>query len=112
MLIDAGIAAVAVARSAEFLDAELQRGEARLVADFLSGDLVGGNARAEIRAGRLASLSAREECGGSAGMIAGAVAVGAGFIASQAGENHKIALDRRERLQDGRQLVISPFLCR
>ena len=76
VLIDAGVAAVAVAGAAEFFDAQLQRGEAGVVAERLGGDLVGRDAGAEIRAGRLAGLRAGEERRRGAGMVAGAVAVG------------------------------------
>src|SRR5262245_46253043 len=69
VLIDARIAAVAVAGAAEGFDAQLKRGKAGLVAELLSGNLVGGNARTKVCAGRLAGLSTCEECRGGAGVV-------------------------------------------
>src|SRR5687768_13784436 len=98
MFIDARITAVAVARAAEFFDAQLERGQSRVVADRLRGELIRRNARLEIGAGRFSRLRTGEKCRRSAGMVAGPVAIRPGLVAGQPAENEHIAAMRLQRL--------------
>ncbi len=83
MFVDAGIAAVAVAGPAVPLDAQLERGEPGAIAEAGGGDLVGRDAGPEVGAGRLPRLAAGQERRRGAGVVAAAVAVGAGLVAGQ-----------------------------
>ena len=93
VLIDAGIAAVAVAGAAESLDAQLQRGEAGLVADAAGRRSGRPRRRRGSSRRRSCGPGAGEERGRGAGVVAGAVAVGPGLVAGQAGEHHHVVAD-------------------
>ena len=74
------VAGIAVAGILAALAAELQRGEARGLADLLGGHLIDGDAGADVGAVGLARLAAGQEGGHGAGVIAAAVAVGPGLV--------------------------------
>ena len=78
VLVHTGIAAVTVAGAAVAFDAEFQRRQPGPVAEPARGDLVDGDAGLEVRPGGLARLAAGQAGAAGAGVVAGAVAVGAG----------------------------------
>ena len=75
MLVDARVAAVAVAGAAVPFDAEFQRGEPGAFAESAGGDLVGRDAGPEVGPGGLPRLASGEEGRRGAGVVAPAVAV-------------------------------------
>ena len=102
--VNAGVAGVAVARHRTGLRADLKGGQTRLVREPRGGDLVHGDARADVGAVRLARLAAGEEGSERTGVVAAAVAVGAGLVRREAGEDGEIAAIRRDGLKDRGQL--------
>ena len=70
--VGAGVAGVAIAGLARVVHAELERREARLVADLVGDDLIAGDARLDVDGG-LADLDAGQIRPGAAAVIAGAV---------------------------------------
>ena len=106
VFVDAGIAAVAVAGAAVPIDGHFQRAEAGAVAQAGRGDLVGGYAGLEIGAGRFLRLGAREESAAGPGVVAAAVAVGVGLVASEAAEDDHVLAVLGQGLQAGRHRVI------
>src|SRR5207244_1137102 len=110
--IDAAVARVAVARHRARLAADLERREARLVADRGRRDLVHGDARADVGAVRLAGLGAGEEGAQRAGVVAAAVAVRAGLVRGQARQDREVVFEVLEGLEDRRERELGPFRLR
>ena len=108
VLVDAGIAAVAVAGPAVPFDAELQRGEPGAIAEPAGGDLVGRDAGPEVGPGGLPRLAAGQERRRGAGVVAAAVAVGPGLVAGQAAQDEQVVLERSQRLKDRREARSRP----
>ncbi len=102
--VGAGIARVAVAGLARIVHAELERGEARLVADLVGDDLVAGDARLDVDGG-LPDLDAGEIRPGAAAVIAGAIEQRAAAVVGQVADLDHVAAERFERLEDARQLA-------
>ena len=88
--VGAAVAGVAGARLSGRLAAELQRRQARLVAEAGGRHLVDGDARVDVRAGRLAGLAARQEGGGGAGVVARSVAVRPRLVQREAGQHEQL----------------------
>ena len=109
VLVDARIAAVAVAGAAVALDAELQRGQPGVVAEPAGGDLVGRDAGPEVGPGGLPRLAAGQEGRRGAGVVAAAVAVWPALVAGQAAEHQQVVPERGQRLQDGGELEAGPL---
>ena len=103
-LVDAGVARVAAAGQLAGFGADLEGGQARAVAEAGRGELVGRDAGADVGAVGLAGLGAGEEGRHRAGVVAAAVAVGAGLVGGEAGEHREVGLVRREGREDRRQL--------
>src|SRR5205085_9731218 len=78
--VGAAIARVAVAGLLSAVATQLQRGKLCLRADLFGGELIDGNADANIRAMRFLGLTAGQETRQAAGMITGAVAVGSSLV--------------------------------
>ena len=91
-MIGTGVAAVAVPGAAGFVAAEFQGGQAGELADVVGGDLVDGNAVADICASGLAGLDSGEEAGVGPGMVAASVPVGVGFGMFQPLDDLELAL--------------------
>src|SRR5207248_11624096 len=106
-LIAATVAAIALAGDAALVATQFQRRQACVFAEFFGGNLVHGNADLDVRALGLARLTPGEEGGGGAGVVAGAVAVRTGLIVGETADDLKILLERLQRLENVRQLVIS-----
>ena len=106
-LIGATVAGIALAGDAALVATQFQRRQARVFAEFFGGNLVHGNADLDVRALGLARLTAGEEGGGGAGVVAGAVAVRTGLVVGETADDLKILLERLQRLENVRQLVIS-----
>ena len=105
VLVSARVAAVARASlPARRVAAQFQRGEARVLADLLRGDLVGGNADVDVRARRLARMHAGEEARICPRMIARAIAERAGIPMSEPAEHGELRAMRRERFEGGWKL--------
>ncbi len=83
---------------------------------MLGRDLIGRDADANVAAGGLAGLLAGEESRQAAGMVAGAVAVGAGLVQRQAAEDIQAIFIGRQRFKNLGQverfaeLLRCPFL--
>jgi len=103
--VSAAITGVAVSSLGAALAADFQGREPRVPPELLRGKLVDRNAEVDVRAGGLARLGSRKERRGGTGMVAGAVAVGAGFVGGEAGEDGQRILERIERLEGGGQLA-------
>ena len=100
VLIDAGVAVVALADGREQVHRHLERRQLRLLADLLGGDLVDG--RAEVVVGALGQLRpGRAQEGG----VGGRVRAGIGVPQLQVRDRRHVLLDRGQRAQDRRQLV-------
>src|SRR5206468_4824996 len=84
--------------------ADLEGGEAGLVADAAGGDLVDADAGADVGAVGLSGLGAGEEGGHGAGVVAATVAVGAGLVGGEAGEDRELVADVLKGLEDVPQL--------
>ena len=74
--------------------------------DRLRGDLIGGNADANLRAFALQRLRAGQPAPGGARVIAAAVAVRAARVLREAAEDEQLAFVRLERLEDVGQIEI------
>ena len=83
---------------------ELERGEPRLRADVLRGDLVDRDAVLDVGAGRLLRVDAGEVAGRRARVVAGAVAERVGVLVREAAQARASVAERLERLQDAREL--------
>ena len=100
VLIDAGVAVVALADGREQVHRHLERRQLRLLADLLGGDLIDG--RAEVVVGALGQLRpGRAQEGG----VGGRVRAGIGVPQLQVRDRRHVLLDRRQRAQDRRKLV-------
>src|SRR5262249_2577782 len=99
----AAVAGGAVGGLPPALAAEFERRGAGGGADAGGHGLVRGSAGADVGAVGLAGLAAGEEGGHGAGVVAGAVAVGAGLVAGQPGQDHQLIAERGERFEDVRE---------
>ena len=106
VLIDAGVAVVALADRLEQIHRQLERRQLRLLADLLRGDLI--DRGAEVVVGALGPLRLRraEERG-----VRGRVRAGIGVLQLQVRDDRELIGDRRERLERRRELV-EPALAR
>src|SRR5262249_21769626 len=95
----AAVARVAVARLRAAVGAELERREARVTADLLGDDLVGGDADVDVLAIRLLRVHAGEVHRAVAGVVAGAVAQAFGVLLLEAGD----VADRAGQRLEGRE---------
>ena len=109
-LIGTGIAAVAVAGAAGFVAAEFEGGKAGELAEVFGGDLVDGNAVADVGAGGFAGLDAGEEAGVSAGVVAAAVAIGLGLFVFEAGDDLEVGLEVLEGSEGAAEGVVAAVL--
>ena len=107
--VGAGVARVAASRGGSVLAAQFDRGEAGFPADLRGRDLVHADAVMDVVAGGLAGLAAGEERGRGAGVVAGAVTVGAGLLEREAGEDVEVLTDGRESLERGRKRELAAF---
>ena len=101
------VAGVAIARVEAALDAQLEGRKACLAADFFRGELIDGDADANVGAAGLARLAAGEKGGHGPGVIAGAVAVGPRRVERQAIEHQQVLLEGGQRLQHRRQIEVA-----
>ena len=85
------------------VDPQFERREACLFADDSGGRLVNGNADANVGTGCLERLRSGEEGARIAGVVTGAVTVGAGVVLGEAAEHQHVLLVSFERFQSGRQ---------
>ena len=100
VLIDAGVAVVALADGREQVHREFERRQLRLLADLLRGDLVDGRAEVVVRAlGQLRPGRAQERAVGRR------VRAGIGVAQLQVRDRRDVLLDRRQRAENRRQLV-------
>ena len=106
--VGAAVARVAVADHARVLAAELERGEPRLPADLLRGDLIDRDAVLDVGAGGLARMDAGQERRAGARVVAGAVAERVAVLVREAGQHQHVLAERLERLQDARELERAP----
>ena len=104
--IRARIAAVAFPRGLAGLEAEFQRGKARVLAEHGRRDLIGGDAHAHVRALAFQRLRAGEPAPRRARVIAAAVAVRAAAVLREAAEHEQLVLMLLERREDVGQLEI------
>src|SRR5207247_750893 len=95
--VSAAITGITAAGILPALTADFERREAGLRARVACRNLIDGDARADVGAGGLAGLAAGEEGRLAAGVIAGTVAVGAGLVASEPGEDTHFRLEWCER---------------
>jgi hypothetical protein len=77
--ISAAITGIAIAGLLTAVAADFERGKTRGAANFLGGDLVGGDSDFDVGAVGFLGLATGEECRGRASVIPGAVTVGATF---------------------------------
>src|SRR5207245_5414246 len=105
-LVSATVAGIAFAGDAAFVTAQFERRQARGFADLFGGNLVHGNTGLDVRAFRFAGLAAGEKRGRGAGVVAGAVAGGAGLVVRETADDLEIVLEWRQRLEDVWNLVI------
>src|SRR6185436_808955 len=103
VFIRARITRIAFARLAHHVAGELERGEARLVADLVGDHLVDGHAGADVRARGLLDAHAREEGAARTRVIAGAIDLRVGADVVEAGDDLQLFLDVHERRERGRQ---------
>ena len=89
--------------------AEFERGESRGQADLLRGELIDGDAEADIGAVGFFGVAAGEVDGHGAGVIAGAIAVGAGPGLGEAAEDEHVVFERLQCGECRRQLEIGAF---
>ncbi len=80
-----------------------------MVAEAGGGDLIDGDAGADVGAVGLAGLGAGEEGGHGAGVVATTVTVRAGLVGGEAGENSDLLADGLERFEDGGELEVRAF---
>src|SRR5579862_649641 len=108
--VGAAIAGIAPADQLIRIEAQLERGELCLLAQFARGDLIHGDARADIRPFGFLGMNAGQEGRGRARVIAGAFArLGEGGRAPQAAENGDAVAKWLERPQDSRQFERRSF---
>ena len=100
VLIDAGVAVVALAGDRQQIHGQFERGELRAPADLLGGDLIGGGSQVIVRAFREPGPGGAQECG-----VGGRVRAGIGVAQLQVADDRDVVLDRRQRGQRGRKLV-------
>jgi hypothetical protein len=96
-LVGAAVAAVAVAGAADFIAAQFEGGQAGDLTDGIGGDLVDGDTDADVGSGGFAGLDAREEGGVGAGVVAGSVAICAGLVVGETGEDGDVLIHLGER---------------
>ena len=97
VLVDAGVAAVAVAGGPQRIAGDLKRFERRHVAHALRDDLIDGDATTEIRSLGFLGTHARQKCPSCAAMVAGAIRPGSGAFKVQTAENLQLILDGSHR---------------
>jgi hypothetical protein len=93
-LISARVAGVAIARLANDVGSDLQGRETRQAADLIGGDLVDGDAGADVGPLGFADAHAGEESPSGAAMVAGAVGAGRSVLVIQPADDLNLALDR------------------
>src|SRR6185436_9133660 len=103
------IAAVAAAGVAAALEADFERGEAGEMADAFGGSLIDALTDADIGAGGFDGVSAGEERGAGAGVVAGAVAFGEAVFLGEAGEERDLGFELGEGLHRGAELEGGAF---
>jgi hypothetical protein len=103
-LISTTVTVVALAASLASLATDLQGREAGHTTDPLGGRLVDGDTGAEVGSVGLPRVAAGQKAGHGAGVVASAVAEGAGRVQGQAAQHAEVVLDRLERLEDCRQI--------
>ena len=99
VLIDAGVAVVALADGLEQIHRQLERRQQRLVSDLLRGDLIDGGAQVVVGALRPFRLCRAQERGVGRRMRAGV-----GVLQLQVADHRELIDDRSQRLQRGREL--------
>ena len=107
--VDATVAVVAVADEVGLLHRQLERPQRGVAADVLRGDLVRGDAVADVGALGLLRVHAAQPDGPGPRVLAVAVAERLGLLLAQADRDDDLILERRERAQRGRQLVEPAF---
>ena len=102
VLINAGVAVIALADGREQVHRHLERRQLRLLADLLRGDLVNGGPEIIVRAlGQLRPGGAQERGVGRR------VSPGIGVLQLEVGDRRHVSLDRGQRAQGRRQFVES-----
>ncbi len=104
--VGAGVAGVAVAGERLRLEAELERGQLRVFAEFLRRDLIGGDAEVEIGAAGLVRVDAGEERRRRARVVARAVAERPARHLRQPAEHVELLPERLERLHRRAELEV------
>ncbi len=107
--IGAAVAGVARAGAPDLFATDLQRREARGLADLGGGDLIDRDADLDVCAAGLLGLTAGEEGGHGAGVVAGAVAVGERPLLRQPAEDREGVLELLERFEGRRQREVGPL---
>ena len=100
--VDAGVAVLALPAEEVQVDGQLQRRLRRVFADVRGGNLIRGDAVADVGAGGLAGLDAGEVGGGGAGVAAAAAGVGV----AEAGDDGDVVAVAGEGLEDLRHVEV------
>src|SRR5207253_2916718 len=88
--VSAAVTGVAGTDDARIIAAKFERTEPGYICELLRDDLIGGDARVNIRPGCLLRMDAREEARSRAGMIAAAIAEGVPVAVGQAGQHQHV----------------------
>src|SRR5262249_9544908 len=100
----AAVTVVAVANEVDRLEAELERGELRVLPELLRCDLVRGDPQVNVGAFRPLRVYAAQPGSRSARMIAAAVVIGASFHLGQVAQHERTIPERLERAERRREL--------
>jgi hypothetical protein len=103
-LVGAAVAVVAGPAALASLTADLQRRKAGRLADAVGGHLIDRDAGPQVRAVGLAGVGPGQEGRHRPGMVAAAVAVGAGRVEGQPAQDQDLVTDPLQRSQDAGQL--------
>lgn len=98
ILVNAGVAVVALAGGLEHVHREFERGELGGLADLLGGELVGGGGEAIVVALGVLGFGGAEEGG-----VGGGVRAGVGVTQLHVGENGEVVAVGREGFEDRRE---------
>src|SRR5690606_4490100 len=104
--VGAGVARVAAAGLAVGVAGKFQRGETGAAADVPGGDLVDGNARLDVAAGRFLHPHAGEEAAVGSRVVAGSVVARFGVLEVESGDHLDAVFERFERRQRVLQLEV------
>ena len=104
-----GVAGVAIAGLTGVLHAELERREARIVADLVGDDLVARDAAMDV-GHRLLGLDSGQIRSAAAAVVAGAVEQGASIVVREVAEDGDVVAHGLERLHDARERAEFAFV--